>query len=73
MTSVERVWAQLKCKAAEYAARRIRPTRKEAEFYVSHLMAEEHVDPKPGGDVIEFYARELVALASESGAEEKSA
>lgn len=66
MTSVERVWERMKCKALEYAVKGIAPTQPEAKKYVAHLMAAEHVDPKPTDDVIEFYARELIALASEA-------
>jgi hypothetical protein len=42
------------------------PTRSEAQIFVTYLIAAERVDPKPDGEVIDFYAREMIALAAEA-------
>jgi hypothetical protein len=59
----------LKAKAAEYARQGIVPTETEAQVYVAYLIDAEFVRPRPGDDVIEFYARELTAFAGERSGE----
>lgn len=56
----------MKLKAAEYARAGITPTQARAESVISQLMQKEHVAPRPGRDIIEFYARELIALSKEA-------
>lgn len=56
----------MKGKAAEYASAGIVPSQAQAEVLVAYLMQEARVSPKPDREVIEFYARELIALANES-------
>lgn len=71
LTSVERVWQQMKEKAAEYAREGITPTHTTAKILVSYLMHNEYISPKPDKEVVEFYARELIALSKEALDEEQ--
>lgn len=52
----------MKEKALQYARDGVVPAELEAQRIVAALLLAAHLDPKPTREVIEFYARELVAL-----------
>lgn len=62
VSSVDDVWKQMKEKALQYARDGVVPPELEAQKIVAALLLAAHLDPKPTREVIEFYARELVAL-----------
>lgn len=65
MGSLDAVWAQLKEKAAYYALCGATPGEAEAKQVVGALLHAAHLDPRPGRDVVDFYAREFISLIEE--------
>lgn len=62
MSSLDDVWGQMKDKALAFARDGIVPVEEEAQRIVGGLLFSAHLDPRPTREVIEFYARELIAL-----------
>ena len=65
MASLDDVWAKMKEKAAEYARNGVVPTYRDAETVVRSLFHAAHLDRRPSAEVIDFYARELLALTQD--------
>jgi hypothetical protein len=63
----------MKKKASEYAAAGMKPSYDEARYAVTSFMCAEHVDPWPEGQVIDFYAEEMLVLILNAKEEEEPA
>lgn len=61
-SSIEVFWSRLKQTAQKYAGEDVRLNEKQARSVIAGLLRDVHVDPRPPEDVLEFYARELVAF-----------